>query len=359
MSTSDLRQPGQPLLSLTIPTFNRAPFLAELLEALLPQFAGLEADAAELVISDNASTDNTAEMIASFQARGLAIRYHLQPENIGADGNFLTCLEIARGQYCWVMGDDDLPLPNAIPALISLLEQGNAKGSDAYDMVYLSSVAFSGSLDPNAPVTDKLGRFAEVVTEGRYFLEKVNALLGLISVVIINRNRLLATPHPPLSDLKESNLLQMGWIFPLIHRRMRVLFCWQRLIAYRSYNSGGWGICEVFGVRLERIARTYFAADPPLARALMNGVLRYWLCDAILEMRRGRHAEMNAENFAHDIRHVFSRNWRYWIFVYPVAELPLPVAEALHRLLNLANKLTRAAQALRRHVFGHGRYLQP
>ena len=227
-------------------------------------------------------------------------------------------------------------------------------------MVYLSSVAFSGELQlDGAQVKDKLGRYAEVVTDGRYFLEKVNALLGLISVVLINRNRLFATEHPPIEALHDTNLVQMGWIFPLIRRQMRVLYCWERMVAYRSYNSGGWGICEVFGVRLERIARQYFASDPALARALMNGVLRYWLCDAILEMRRGRHAEMNAENFAEDIRHVFARNWRYWVFIYPVAELPLPLATAVHRVLRTVNKVTRAAQALRRHVFGHGEYVRP
>jgi len=316
------------------------------------------ADTAELVISDNASTDNTAETVAGFQARGLPCRYERQPENIGADGNFLSCLQTARGQYCWVMGDDDLPLPGALPSLLSLLAQGEPGGG--FDMVYLSSIAFTGKVESaTAETKDKLGRYAEVVTDGRYFLEKVNALLGLISVVIINRNRLFATPHPPFSELNNSNLLQMGWIFPLVRRRMRVLYLWERLIAYRSYNSGGWGICEVFGVRLERIARSYFAADPPLARALMNGVLRYWLCDAILEMRRGRHAEMNAENFAADIRHLFWRNWRYWVFIWPVAELPLPVAEALHHVLRTTNRLTRAAQALRRHVFGHGEYVRP
>jgi len=341
-----------------IPTYNRAPFLAELLEALLPEFAATDTATAELVVSDNASGDNTAETVRGFQARGLPCRYVRQTENIGADGNFLSCLRTARGQYCWVMGDDDLPLPGAIPGLLSLLGRGEQAGG--YDVVYLSSVGFSGSLDLGASqARDRLGRYAEVVTDGRYFLEKVNALLGLISVVLINRNRLFATEHPPIEALHDSNLVQMGWIFPLIHRRMRVLYCWERLVAYRSYNSGGWGICEVFGVRLERIARQYFAADPTLACALMNGVLRYWLCDAILEMRRGRHAEMNAENFAQDIRHLFARNWRYWVFIWPVAELPLPAAEAVHRLLALANKLTRAAQALRRHVFGHGEYVRP
>ena len=257
-----------------------------------------------------------------------------------------------------MLGDDDLPLPGAIAGLLSLLQKGEADGG--YDLAYLSSVAFSGSLGlGEVQAADKLGRYAEVVTDGRYFLEKVNALLGLISVVIINRNRLFATPHPSLDALHDSNLLQMGWIFPLIRRRMRVLYSWQRLLAYRSYNSGGWGICEVFGVRLERIARGYFAEDPALTRALMNGVLRYWLCDAIVEMRRGRHAEMNAENFAADIRHVFAHNWRYWVFIYPTAELPLALAEPLHRGLQLINKLSRATQALRRHVFSHGKYLRP
>ena len=356
---SGARQPGQPLLSLMIPTYSRAPFLAELLEALLPQFVGLpDAAAAELVIFDNASPDNTADVVQQFQARGLPCRYVRQPENIGADGNFLSCLRSARGQYCWVMGDDDLPLPGAIAGLLSLLAQGEAAGG--YDVVYLSSIAFSGELRlGEVPIHDKLGRYAEVVTNGRYFLEKVNALLGLISVVLINRNLLFSIEHPPIDELHDSNLIQMGWIFPLVQRNMRALYCWERLIGYRSYNSGGWGICEVFGIRLERIARAYFAADPALARALMNGVLRYWLCDAILEMRRGRHAEMNAENFAQDIRHVFARNWRYWIFIYPVAELPLALAKPVHRVLHMVNTLSRAAQALRRHLFGHGEYVRP
>jgi hypothetical protein len=115
----------------------------------------------------------------------------------------------------------------------------------------------------------------------------------------------------------------------------------------------------VFGVRLERIARQYFAAEPKLASALMNSVLRNWLCDAIVEMRRGRHAEMNMENFAADIRHVFHRNWRYWVFTWPVAELPMPIAEVMHWALMLLNKLTRAAHGVFRHLFRHGKYLAP
>jgi hypothetical protein len=262
------------------------------------------------------------------------------------------------------MGDDDLLVPNALPALVSLLQQQDV------DLVYLSSFPFSGepTSTADAPIaaaiangatSDKLGRYAELVTDGAYFLEKVNALLGLISVMLVNKNRLLATPHPPIESLNDTNLMQMGWLFPLIHRRMSVLFVWERLLAYRSFNSAGWGICEVFGIRLERIARQYFPTEPKLTSALMNGVLRYWLCDAIIAMRKGQHAEMNREDFAQDLRNVFARNWRYWIFVWPVAELPLPLASAVHRILNSINRLTRIAQGLWRHWFRRSRYLRP
>jgi len=340
---------ARPLLSICIPTFNRAPFLAELLEALLPQLTPPRADV-ELVISDNASTDETPALIASFRARGLLLRSSRNDENLGADENFLRCHALAHGRYLWLLGDDDLPMPDAVPQLLSLLAQGEPTGG--YDLVYLSSFGFSGSLlaaPSHAALQDRLGRFAEVVTDGTYLLEKINALIGLISVVIINRDRLLTTPHPPLDALRGTNLLQVGWTFPLLHRRCRVLFVWQRLLGYRHFNSGGWGICEVFGVRLNRLAQQYFANEPALARALMNGVLRYWMPDSIMLARRGHEQAMNREDIVTTLRPAFAGNWRFWLCVVPVAQLPLPLARLAHALLRTVNRATRITQALLRH----------
>ena len=350
---------ARPLLSICIPTFNRAPFLAELLQALLPQLTPARADV-ELVISDNASTDTTATVIADFRARGLPLRLSRNQENLGADENFLRCHALARGRYLWLLGDDDLPMPNAIPQLLSLLKQGEAAGG--YDLVYLSSFGFAGSL-PAAPsdamLQDRLGRFAEIVTDGEYLLEKVNALIGLISVVLINRDRLLTTPHPPLDNLRNTNLMQVGWIFPLLHARCRVLFVWQRLLGYRHFNSGGWGICEVFGVRLDHLARRYFSAEPALARALMNGVLRYWMPDSIMLARRGHEQAMDREDILATLRPVFANNWRFWLCVVPVARLPLPLARAAHAILRTINRATRISQALLRHRLRPGKPQSP
>ena len=352
MAELSMSPPGaaRPLLSIAIPTFERVEYLTELLEALLPQVA--REPRVELIVSDNASTDATPAMMHAFVARGLPVRYVRNPENIGSDANFMQCLDLARGTYAWVLGDDDLVQPYAIRSLLSLLQQSTP------DLVYLSSYGFSGSYQPRL-VRDRLGRFAEVVTDGAYFLEKVNSLIGLISVVIINKDRLLDTPHPDIATLNESNLLQLGWIFPLLPRRCNVLYVWERLVAYRTHNSGGWGVCEVFGVRLDTIARRYFAAQPALAHRLMNGVLRYWMPDAIIGIRRGQHARMPGEDVEHHLLPVHRANWRYWVFVHPVAKLPLWAARPLHFGLRLVNEITRAAQGLWRHMFRHGRYLRP
>ena len=371
----------RPLLSITIPTYNRAAYLCELLDVLLPQLRG--ESRVELLVSDNASSDGTPELLEGFARRGLLFRLLRNVENQGSDANFLRCLSEARGKYVWVLGDDDLVLPTAVADLLSLLSQGErpvttrggASGRDAggdFDLVYLSSVGFSGPfrMPPAAALADRLGRFAEVVTDDAYFVEKVNALLGLISVVLVNKDRLLAMPHPPMEELNGTNLLQLGWIFPLLRpgpgRRTRVLYVWQRLVAYRSFNSTGWGVCEVFGVRLGAIAARYFggliagSARPELVRAVMNGVLRYWLSDKIYLIRTGaEHTGLNDEDIARLLRPLYRRNWRYWVFVWPMARWPLPMARAVRPVLTLANRLTRGAQALWRHLFRHGTYLKP
>jgi abequosyltransferase len=345
--------PSRPTLSLAIPTYNRSRYLAELLECLLPQVSAQPS--LELIVSDNASPDDTEQIVAAFIARGLPCRYIRNPENVGADANFLQCLDLARGKYVWVMGDDDLLAPTALADLVSMLR---AEAAEDYDLVYLSSAGFYGDHRPEAR-PDRLGRFAEVVTDGEYFLEKVNALIGLISANIVNKDRLLATQHPPLTDLTDSNLIQVGWLFPVIHRHCRILYVHQRLVFYRHFNSGGWGIAEVFGLRLHRIAQQYFAGEPTLDASLMNGVLRYWLPDVIVESRRGRQQSMNAEDFAATLTPIFRRNWRFWLFVYLVAVPPMRVSLVIHRMNRAINKASRGARAIFRHRLGRARVIRP
>lgn len=104
---------SHPLLSICIPTYNREGYLRECL-------ASIEAegphDQLEVVVSDNASTDHTLDVLEEFQGR-LPIRWFVQACNVGADRNFSAVVAESRGDYVWLLGDDDIVTPGSIAAI--------------------------------------------------------------------------------------------------------------------------------------------------------------------------------------------------------------------------------------------------
>lgn len=104
-------------LSVCIPTCNRAPLLREAIESVLTQtFPDFE-----LVISDNASGDNTRDIVRSF--RDPRIRYVRHKANIGSAGNFNHCLALAKGTYVTIFHDDDRMLPDNLRRKVRALEE--------------------------------------------------------------------------------------------------------------------------------------------------------------------------------------------------------------------------------------------
>jgi hypothetical protein len=84
-----------------IPTYNRAGFLGRALESALDQTW----HDVEVLVSDNASTDETAEVVRTYGDR---VRYHRNPENLGMWPNFVRVAELAGGEYFGWLQDDDL-----------------------------------------------------------------------------------------------------------------------------------------------------------------------------------------------------------------------------------------------------------
>ena len=114
---------NQPLLSITIPTWNRAECLAEGLARLQNQITDIEDDELEIFISDNGSDDNTKEVVESFMRLGLPITYNRNEKNMGCDYNFLKCAENAHGKYIVIMGDDDYFKPGALRLILDILKE--------------------------------------------------------------------------------------------------------------------------------------------------------------------------------------------------------------------------------------------
>jgi glycosyltransferase involved in cell wall biosynthesis len=111
------------IISITIPTFNRAEYLKENLENILPQIIGKQ-EQIELIINDNASIDNTFEVIKNIKDKyNFPILYTKHSKNIGLLDNFNDVVAKAQGKYIFLMGDDDLLSPNFFDIILNILSQ--------------------------------------------------------------------------------------------------------------------------------------------------------------------------------------------------------------------------------------------
>jgi len=109
----------QPLLSICIPTYNRAKLLKNALSAL--DFVHHLPFTVEVVVSDNASTDDTHDVIRE-AAQHLPLRHFRHAQNLGAEANVLSVLRRAKGKWCVYLADDDRLLVEDLKICIARLE---------------------------------------------------------------------------------------------------------------------------------------------------------------------------------------------------------------------------------------------
>jgi glycosyltransferase involved in cell wall biosynthesis len=102
------------LVSIGLPVFNGEPFISDCIESLL----GQSYPRLEIIISDNASTDATAQICEEFARRDSRIRLERQSRNRGAAWNHRRVFDLSRGEYFRWMGADDLITPEMVQVCV-------------------------------------------------------------------------------------------------------------------------------------------------------------------------------------------------------------------------------------------------
>lgn len=112
------------LLSICIPTFNRAKLLHRQLAWLANEIKTF-GNECEVIVSDNCSSDDTLAIIQEWKSAFSHTAFHVNQnaENLGWMGNFLYCLNAASGRYTWIIGDDDVIYKGALAHVIEKLKE--------------------------------------------------------------------------------------------------------------------------------------------------------------------------------------------------------------------------------------------
>jgi glycosyltransferase involved in cell wall biosynthesis len=111
---------NDPILSIGIVTYNGQFLLKEVLEKIAEE---IENKNVELIISDNASTDNTKSIIDEFRSKHPRTVYLRNSENIGFDANVNQVVSQASGAFVWLMSDDDFINTGGVDKVLQVIDQ--------------------------------------------------------------------------------------------------------------------------------------------------------------------------------------------------------------------------------------------
>jgi glycosyltransferase involved in cell wall biosynthesis len=104
-----------PAVSVCIPAYKGAAFIASAIDSVLKQtFSDFE-----LLVIDDHSPDDTAAIVAGYTDS--RIRFSRNPRNLGPEGNWNRCLELARGRYVKLLPQDDLLAPECLARQVDTL----------------------------------------------------------------------------------------------------------------------------------------------------------------------------------------------------------------------------------------------
>lgn len=212
-----------PTVSIGMPVYNGAEYIRETLDALLAQtFTDFE-----LIISDNASTDETAEICREYAERDLRIVYIRQEGNIGARANFQLVLDKARGAYfMWAAADDRLGTSRTLSDLVKSLDDGFELAFPDVDL-----------LDETKGTTER-GLFSSIYREKKH--DGVTALVlkypsymiyGLFVTACLRRFCIYLDQNSDLPSFSE------GVFVHAVSERLKCAFVKKALLIYRRHTA--------------------------------------------------------------------------------------------------------------------------
>lgn len=299
-----------PLLTVAIPTWNRASFLAQTLEQLRREMLATPPGSVEILVSDNDSQDDTSDAVQAAQVAGLVIRYVRNSENIGSDANIAQCFNLALGKYVLILGDDDLFVDGALLWLLRRL------GQKDYGVVCLRPYGFEVDFRKEYP--GGAGDEREF-SEGGAFLAAIGPLVTLISSCVINKNLLNGV------DAREfcgGNLVQVHLVIRAALLSRSTLFANRYLVACKRNNSGGYDFSRVFVEELGRILDGYksMGLTSTSIRAFETRLLMGYYPFYLFRQRLAGEGDLVATYRRFSIR--FGDRWLFLFWVAPILRFP-------------------------------------
>lgn len=324
-----------PLLSICIPTFDRSGLLEEALTALVANISDCKDSDTEIVISNNASTDDTQQLCEKFCQDHPHINWNVvkQPVSVGAD-NVQLVTTFATGRYIWILSDDDILLPGAVSTILENIKEG-------YDVLLTNHTSFDANIAVQLPP-----HFME--TQDITFVgpnETIEYLGTMITFLSIICFRAVLVDVHAYGFAFGSNLPQSYMFVDAILSSKSQKLIFSPVLSARRNNTGGYSVFNVFiekfFVLLEYGKQKGIEFDV-VERVKRKHLIRFLLPLVVLMKTGGIGALAPDWSSTKELfRQYYGRNMIYWLLVAPMVYASPKVVYALANIRRLVKGLKR------------------
>lgn len=240
-----MRKTEKSPLSICIPTYNGRAYLGKLLKSLeLQRYKDIE-----VVVSDDASSDGTAELIKKWQRGFPNIRLFQNRRNLGFDGNMVAVAKRACGEYCWYMGQDDYLRPGAIHKVRRMISKRKPS------LVMTNFARFDNQRRRFTATRMIEGRSRTFFDAQDYYFKRTRRsyfpFLGVnliyISILVFARDRWLQALENTPKRYFNSDYFHTFVMTRLIADHQLIEYCSKPLVVYRDKNIRQWTNKDIWG----------------------------------------------------------------------------------------------------------------
>jgi abequosyltransferase len=322
------KQTDNSLLTISIPTYNRATYLKRLLGCIYQEIASLSYST-EVIVLDNASSDNTTEVVKAYQDMGMVINYQRNSENIGADRNIGLCYTKATGKYVLAIGDDDVLLPGSLNFLHKYLSSDND-----YGLIYLNFFGFKKDPIKEKPLF-KLFNGVYKYKEGQ-ILKKIRTRITFTSANIVKRKFI---SEKLIQEANGTNFTQLPGVINSIIHSSNNLYVGKYLLAQQVENSGGYEYLNVFGKNIALVVNKFLttAETNKYKKWIYNELFIDIFPTALFKHKKKSNDEL-LEKFQ-ILKQYYNNYPLFWIFNYPVLLMPVTVGHLFIVFVKVYRKL--------------------
>jgi abequosyltransferase len=323
---------GVTLLSICVPSYNRGPFLTNLLESVAREIEALPPEllalGIEVAISDNASNDDTRDRVSAFEDR-LTITYVRQSENIGPDRNYVAAVATGRGTFCWLMGSDDVVEPGGLAHVLRAAAKWDVAGFSVNYHKRSFDLAHSSSVRPPVPYRQ------DILVEGQEEIyRQFVGHFGFISGHVFRRSM-----WQEVAETGEPSLFLNGYVHVFILGRMlerlpRWGYIQHICVGWRGRNdSFAVGdhvdrmMVDVIGYRA--ITEHLFDKNSPVTAAVMNQIAGTHILVHYRVAKVFYHSGKSLRQAAWRLTREYWRYPSFWRKLLPWIMLPSPVLNRL------------------------------